>query len=251
MKKLLLFAVACAVAASVSAAKADLFTANGVGFPDLGTQPTIVQDAAGDTFDVGVVVAGPSGVALLNPGPNNHTFPAAGESIGDNPLYAPGETMTITATETPGPGANQSTFDFEWTMASGNAMLPAGAQLGGQIIDTITFDMGTANAGGDALAVGSPFTFDHTESTTPGTFQASFDLLGAGGSVLFSGSWFVTDVGGDAFSGVTVITAGGSDLSQFGIVGGRAQVVVNLVPEPASLALMAMGGLVMLRRRRA
>lgn len=219
-----------------------------------GQQPRL--DPTGDTFDnilgvFGSGFGGPFGTAL-NGAVSNQVFPTTSASIGDDIFYLPAsEPIVMTTSETPGPGAGQVTINFEWISQNGVNLIPTGSTIDGGVIDTLSFEMGSSNTPGDGLGWGQPFTFDHPESaTTPGVFEASFDLLDTFGGTIFSGSWFVSALPGNEFQGRTFISAGGADLAQFGIGGARATVVVNEVPEPTTIALLGLGGMVILRRKR-
>ena len=93
----------------------------------------------------------------------------------------------------------------------------------------------------------SVFTHDYNDSTSGVTFTgvslAGISTLTQGDSVEFVLAAFNSEDSGGSFDLETVTFPGGTDSMQ--IVGD-----ITAIPEPASIALLGLGGLVMLRRRK-
>lgn len=203
-----------------------------------------------NTFGTFVQVAAPPDI--LHNGAITHSFPTVNSPMGNNFFY-PDEEMVVSATETPGPGPDQVTIVIEWKMASGfdTDMIPPWARLLGKPVGSISFAVGTiAVTGGDGIDRDLPFTFDHP-SAGSGFFLADFELLGAGGASILDTTWAVKDHGPNGIGGNVIISNQPGGLQTLGITGGRATVRITEIPEPASLALLSIGAVAVLRRRRA
>ena len=203
---------------------------------DISLNGGITLDPVGDTFSNAIAGFGPGGGAFLTTGsPTTATFPGT-ESMGDSLGGA-----NVSVSSAIAVSGLTETITLQWSTDDFSNLIPTGTTIGGGIVDTISFEMGEGNAGDNPIEWSSP---------TPFTIDSSvFELLGAGGGVLFTGEFFVTNTG-SGFSGVTFIGAGGADLSGFGISGGRATIVVTKVPEPTSFALISLVGFGLAVRRR-
>lgn len=248
------YVVACLVAVSVTTfADAQFSSSQRVPMLDSAVDGT-PRDATGDTYTAANAVFSATNAGLIHDvSMTSHTFPGT-ESMGDSALYATSSPGSITASSTS--SGLTETFTFTWEQADASALIPAGANLGGEIITGLSFEMGSANTAGSGTAdtldwtPAMPFTVTNPDSDGDGVHEADFTLLDAAGGTIFTGSWFVTPTS-NGFSGVTFLNAGGADLSTFNIGGAVATVTIEKVPEPAS-AIMALLGLLSigwLRRR--
>lgn len=192
------------------------------------------RDATGDTADTVITLFSNAGGAI-SVGPVSHTIGGT-----DATTDAFGTGVSISSADVDN-GNGTRTVTITWAADAWANLIPTGANIGGDPIIQIGFELGENNAGTNFV---DPSLYGGL-TTTDGTF----DLLGSGGSVLFSGTFFTTDQG-TGFSGLTFVNAGGADLSTFGIAGARATITYDVVPTPASAALLGLGGLVAARRRR-
>ncbi|MEQ8850467.1 MAG: hypothetical protein RIB32_01640 [Phycisphaerales bacterium] len=223
-------AFAIALCAGTVATAAPVFTASNSSPFALDNTHLGTRDANGDTVNTGTALFGTGGALSIN---TSHTI-GGSDAVVDG-LGSPG---TVSSTDVDN-GNGTRTLTITWVLDNFANMIPPGTTVGGTPITTISFEAGSANFAGDDIA---PTGY----AGLPG--DGAFDLLGAGGAVLFSGTWFLTD-NGTGFSGATFVSAGGADLSAFGIAGGVATITYN-VPAPAGAAVLGLGGLVAVRRRR-
>ncbi len=217
-------------------------------------------DPTGDTF--GTVVGGfkedafwdlAEGVAISEAA-SEQVFPTMNATIGNNAFYPDPEPILFTATSAPGPGPNQLTITFEWRMQNGLELVPSGANIDGEPVYGIGFEVGTQNALGDGLRLGHPFTFDHPAlfpETHPELFYAPLEFFDTKGETFASGPWFVVSVRSEnEFSGRSGLTVATGNLAGLNLGGARAQVTITAVPEPATFTLVVVGGALILRYNR-
>jgi hypothetical protein len=230
-------ALCIAVAGLAAAANADIITASAFG-PSV--EAPVYSQALGDTTNVVNGVFNAGGGAILND--SLHTI---GGSDPMNNVFQRSTTITSTVSTV----GNIRTVVMTWETIGQN-MLQPGDALGGTPITQLSFENGSANAGGNGINDPQFLAFNHApDPATPGTFLAGFELLGAGGSVIFAGTYFVSLNDPTEISGRTFIGAGGADLAGFSINGGRAT-VSYLIPSPTSAAVLGFAGLAAARRRR-
>ncbi len=230
--------------------------------PFISGSPTSASllDPTGDTF--GTVVGGfkedafwdlAEGVAISEAA-SEQVFPTTNTTIGNNAFYPDPEPILFTATSTPGPGPNQLTITFEWRMQNGLELVPSGANIEGEPVYGIGFEVGTQNALGDGLGFGQPFTFDHPAlfpETHPELFFAPLEFLDTKGETWASGPWFgVSAHSENEFSGKIGLTVAGGNLAGLDLGGARAQVTITGVPEPATFILLGAGITLILKRSR-
>jgi len=144
------------------------------------------------------------------------------------------------------------TVTIEWTTDNQGVMIQPGDMLGGVPFQTVSFELGTANFPNGGIDDPDFVSFAHApDAMDPTIFLADFTLLNATGGTIFAGAWFVNLNGAGEIAGRTFVGAGGADLANFNIGGGRAVVSYNIIPAPGSVALLGLAGLVAGRRRRA
>lgn len=236
-----------AVAGLAAAAGAQLTATNGseLGYSLTPNQNGQFEALNGDLVDTGIAVFGPGGGALLSD--FDHVIGTTQSAV--SPLGI----NTQVSSSVSDNGDNTNTLTISWlglgALGGLTNLIPPGSGVGGDIIDTISFELGSANFGpngfDDALFDGviAP------DSNGDGTLEADFDLFDSTGGILFSGTFFVTE-SATGFGGVIFIDAGGADLTGFDIAGGEARVTYAVIPAPGAAALLGLGGLVAVRRRR-
>ncbi len=229
-----------ALAGLAGAAHADLITASAFG-PAVAQVPTYETKALGDVTNAVNGVFNAGGGAILND---------AAHTLGTSEAMNAALRATTISSTVVTVGTTR-TVTIEWSTDGGLAMVAPGDGLGGLPITTLSFENGSANAGGNGIDDPDFVAFNHAaDPMNPGTFLADFDLIAVGGGTIFSGSYFVSLNAPTEVSGRTFIGAGGADLANFAIAGGVATISYEIVPAPASAALLGLGGFAAARRRR-
>lgn len=199
----------------------------------------VPRDATGDTFDAAVLAQGNVASAFfIDDLPDNFLF--ADSTLangGDNLTYATPVTTSIAM--------------FQTTLASGNLLIEVHAMTddgspwiaAGSIppapnthFDTWRFDVGGFAAGPDVLGdPNGPYT----------VVDSGMALWGTGG---FLGAFaLATSDFTTGLSGVGLVGLGGADIAGFDV--NEMSLFFEITPEPGTLFLLGMGGLLMLRRR--
>lgn len=228
-----------AVVALAGLASAQQFTSSAVS-PYTLNAPVNPASAIGDSMDVSLSIFGTGG-AFLDSG--SHTF-GGSAALTNNVVNIATTEVTV---------GNIRTYTIEWTNVAGGAFINAATTVGGTPVTQMGFEVGEGNAGTDFIH-DSEYQFPLHPFGVPvvGRYAAQFQLFNGAGTDLFGGggSFFVLDQGaGVGISGVVFVNAGGANLGTFDIQ--RAVATINVqVPAPASVALLGLGGLAAVRRRR-
>lgn len=191
-----------------------------------------------DLVTVANGIGNTGGFALAATGLTDHTIGATDEVVGGGLVSGD---IVVTSSMTHNGGGN---YDIAITLYSsdGSDLFPSGFTVAGLAADTGGFFMGV-NAGGD------PINFSDVALTNSATIEI-FDSAGpAGGPFDISGFANFSALGGGWDGSVGVSFGAGS--AGAGINAVELLVNVTVVPAPAGLAGLALGGLVASRRRRA
>ena len=215
-----------------------------------------LRDASGDSFSAATVGFSDAGGAFLDDGSGAPVF--GGTSlIGLGPG---GILINIETSEVAGPGPGQSTFTFRFFTDDGllgtPGFVPAGATISGDAIGQLEFSFGDFRSGPDFVewTPNPGFTID--DATT--SYLADGAVL-AGGALAIDpapGSFGVFSNGGAGLSLIAAVGIGDGlgglgDITGFGIDEAIFTVTITEIPEPATLSLLGIGAVAMLRRRRA
>jgi len=192
------------------------------------------QQRGGDTYNAAPLVQdGVSAFYISDAAPSTHMFDGTVEGAGNN-LANPGGTFAIVEAQTP----LGLTDLIQVEMIALNA---AGAPAPWVTVPGFTswrLDIGAIAAGTDAIDLGpinvvaSGFTVFNSAGASLGTFGLTVDAST-----------------GSSVAGVGVVGLGGGDIAGFDLASIQLFWEVEIVPEPASLTLVLLGGLALLRRR--
>lgn len=144
------------------------------------------------------------------------------------------------------------TLTITWLTNDGLPLIdPGDTAPGGSVFTGFFFDLGEGNAppvpflDPDFIAVADPADPDFA-----GGFLSPFEVLDVNGDVILTTPFFVTDFG-IGFTGFTnIATLDDSDISTFGIAGGRVSITYFAVPTPGAAAALGIAALATHRRRR-
>jgi len=252
--------LACALVMAVSTTvSADLFSSSTVLSSGLTARtPSFARSAIGDSFSAATVGFSDAGAAFLDDGTGAPVF--GGTSlIGLNVITA--ADVNIETSEVAGPGAGQTTLTFRIFTDDGlggtPAFAPLGTTLGGDAVGALQFEIGDFNAGLDLVewTPAVPFTIDIADveyladAASVLAVPLAIDPIAPGATGAFSN-------GGAGLSVLAALSigdgAGGlGDITTFGIDEVVMNVTITEIPEPATIALLGLGAVAMLRRRRA
>lgn len=193
----------------------------------------VERNVLGDTVNWAVTAFDSGGGGFLH-APQIHTVGGSDFSAGD------GTVGGVTISSSVSTVLNVRTVSIS-ILTDGDTpiMLPGLSFSGVDPLNTIFFEIPDLNGGTDL--------FDDADKISAAT--GSFALLGAGGSTLFAAAAGVVDTGTSFSVGNGVGVGAGGDLFANVITGGVWEISYT-VPTPASAALLGLGGLVAVRRRR-
>ncbi|MBX3364605.1 MAG: PEP-CTERM sorting domain-containing protein [Phycisphaeraceae bacterium] len=200
-------------------------------------RPSHPESAIGDSYDAALTIFGTGGAYL-----------DSGSATFGSLSTLNGSVIHMNSTETT--VGNIRTYTIEWSHVTGGTFITAGTTVGGTPVTQMGFEIGENNAGTDF--VNDPEYQFPLHVFDSGRYRAQFQLFNTGGTDLFggAGTFFVLDQGaGNGFSGIVFVSAGGTNLGTFDIARAVATIQVQ-VPAPGSLALLGLGGLAAIRRRR-
>lgn len=234
MKIAALLVVACASASAL----ADITNITDFTSTTLTSQGGVFGDRdAGGVFGARMAVFSTVGGAFYDDGtgaagPNLHNF-GFNESMG----LASGRDVRIVSSQVDLPNGNQL-ISFDCFTADLLPFVPAGATVGGQTINALQFDIGTPNAPADPVdfntnivVVSALFTVSNATASF-GPFAATSAVVGGNGLTLRSG------------------VSAGTDITGFGLNRFHVEVEVQKIPTPGVAAVLGLGGVAALRRRR-
>lgn len=239
MKKTIAMAAVCGMAAAASAGV--FSSANNPGGAEhvFGTSPFNGNPNAlltGDTVNAALTVFSAAGGAFAA-GPGVHTVGSTSALAG-----IPGVTADMVITSSVTTVGTTRTLTISMIAANGAAIAAPGLGIGGALVDSIFFELPDLNGGPDL--------FDDADKV--GAASGTFNLLDNTGASLFGTAAGIDDFGTSFSVGNGVTTGPGSDLFGFAPIGGGTWTIsYEIVPAPGAAALLAMGGLVAARRRRA
>lgn len=209
-------------------------TANRTSSGDSYTSETLIQTAGGAFF-------------LDDTAGSSFIVDAAPADGGQNLTYTTPVSMTTVAADLDnGDGTRTALVQTTALDAAGAsiAWVPAGVTNGGDPFVAWRMDVGTTAGGVDGLDI----------ALNPGE---SVNFLGSGfaafdstGGVLGVFALTLDDSAGSTASGLAVIGIGGADIAGFDLAAIQLFWDYEIVPAPASLSMIALGGLVAARRRR-
>ncbi len=199
---------------------------------------TAPASPAGDTYFQVAGLGGAGGFAIATLGAVDDTFDGAAQVIGGG--IVAGTHTGAAETNTFGGAGSSGTITFGLS-TDADELAPGGFTVGGLPADTLGIFVG-ANAGGNPL------------DSTPGIVVslATVELFDAAGSVgLFDITAFgnFTAGAGGTWDGSVGVSFGAGSAGA-GITGYEFSITGTTLPTPASAALLGLGGLVAVRRRR-
>lgn len=239
MKKTIAMAAVCGMAAAASAGVFSSANNPGVAEHVFGTSPYNGNPNAlltGDTVNVALTGFSTGGGAFLA-GPGSHTVGGTSSLAG-----VAGVTADMVVTSSVTTVGTTRTLTISMIAANGAAIAAPGLAVGGATVDSIFFEMPGNNGGADLF----------NDADKIGAASGTFNLLDNTGASLFATAANITDTGTSFNVNNGVTTGPGSDIFGFApIAGGAWTISYEIVPAPGAAALLAMGGLVAARRRRA
>lgn len=208
----------------------------------------------GETASIGTFAFSDGDALALTPDTGPHGVPTAPDvSLGQNPLHAQAADIRFSM-EVQQLSELVFTLTLTWLMPAPMDMVPAGATIGGGLIDALSFEVGTDGVGGDrvdwAAGIGNPVYLDPEYAPDPRLRLAPLELLDVNGTVIQTEDplfWFVRPRN-RAFTGHTVLTAGGP-LDGLGVGGARTTITIE-IPAPGTVCVCVLGLAGARRRRR-
>ncbi len=139
----------------------------------------------------------------------------------------------------PVPANIPQNYNFQWAWSGSASEMYAEAEIDGSF-----YEEEESFSGGFTVGLSTDWTPDFAPHTGFGEFYVGYAKVGdvkAGNGLAVSG-WSKTGGGTDIFAGVNDMVLDFADSGDL--------VFFNVVPEPATMSMLALGGLAMLRRRR-
>lgn len=243
-------------------AKADLVKVDGPalqganitdGSGNVVTQSSIFGTASsrlvvGDTYNVAPVVQTATGAFYLStPGNVNHVFSNSTNKFhGNNGAYPQGAGTMVVSELLTELGPNQYLLQVELSALNASGALtpwiPAGVTANGSIFTSWRMDLGTLAAAPDRLTPSQPILA--VESADMFVFDSAGDLLAA-----FPMTSDATDPL-TGLAGAGIVGLGGDDIAGVDMASFQLAWTYRTVPEPTSFALLSLGMVGLLGRRR-
>lgn len=215
----------------------------------LGTSALANRTASGDTFTSETLIQTAGSAFFLDAGRDSvFSVGAPAASGGLSGAYmAPVDMVTVSADLDNGDGTRSILVETVAVDAAGSvvAWVPAGLAAGpGNPFVAWRMDVGSNAGGTDTIDI----------ALNPGEFVnflgSGFNAFTSAGAALGSFAMTLDNAAGNSASGLAVLGLGGADIAGFDVGSIQLFWTYEIVPAPASMALLGLGGLIAAGRRR-